>query len=266
MKKACFKENLMINCNIVFKKISLCFVIFCICVVCYANDFTKFPQDDDITQLSTTQSQTNTIVSNDSSPKKISATQLSLLRNANRERNGIYAMLAVNMIPISHIFKNKTLSTYSMGMGIRAGTISYLDENIVIRGYFALDFTNDSLSFLRTNYNLYNGTFLMASLGLDIMIDFFITKNYKNTLGFFCGVGAGAYVYFDTKTSNLGATPNKLYYQATANAIVQAGLSAVIAYHHRLEFGFRLLPIQSLSMNDFVSNYNPYLAYSYKFK
>lgn len=267
MKKACYKENLMIKHNI-FKKI-----IFCICAgICYANDFTAFPQDNTegyLQPLSTAQQQTNIAVSRETSPKKINAKQLSLLRQSNKERNGIYVMLAINMIPIQRTLNNKPSYSYSMGMGIRTGVISYLDEYIGMRGYFALDFTNDNLSPFRTEANAYNGTFLMASLGLDIMIDFFIDKNYKNTLGFFGGIGAGAYMYFDMQTPIVVVASQQSYnYKMGGNVMVQGGFSAVFAYHHRLEIGVKFLPTQSLRVetDGVVADYNPYIAYSYKFK
>lgn len=254
----------------VFKKI-YCFIILC-CAFCGANDFTAFPQDNNVgylQQLSTAQQQTNIIVSRDNAPKKMDVKQLSLLKHANQERNGVYAMVAINMIPVQRVLNNKPSYSYSMGMGLRTGVISYLDEYIGMRGYFALDFTNDNLSPFRTANNAYNGTFLMASLGLDIMVDFFVSKNYKNTLGFFGGVGAGAYIYFDMKTPiNVVATQKSYGYQMGGNVMVQGGISAVFAYHHRLEFGVKFLPTQSLSVESdgFIADYNPYFAYSYKFK
>ena len=272
MKKAYFKENLMINYNMIFKKIKY-FIIFCICInFCYANDFTAFPQDNTagyLQPLSTAQQQTNISVSREIAPKKINAKQLSLLKNANKERNGVYVMLAINMIPVQRTLNNKPSYAYSMGMGMRTGVISYLDEYIGMRGYFALDFTNDNLSPFRTEANAYNGTFLMASLGLDIMVDFFIDKNYKNTLGFFGGIGAGAYIYFDMETPIVVAVSQQSYsYKMGGNVMVQGGLSAVFAYHHRLEIGVKFLPTQSLRVESdgIVADYNPYIAYSYKFK
>lgn len=108
----------------------------------------------------------------------------------------------------------------------------------------------------------------MISLGLDIMVDFFIDKNYKNTLGFFGGIGAGAFIYFDTKTPiTIPSSQTSYTYTLSGNLMVQGGLSAVFNYRHRLEVGVKFLPTQSLNVetDGFVADYNPYIAYSYKF-
>ncbi len=245
--------------------------LLCISVVCYANDFTAFPQDNTagyLQPLSTAQQQTNIAVSRNISTPQVTAKQLSLLRQANKERNGVYIMVAVNMIPIQRILHNAPSYVYGMGMGVRTGVISYLDKYIGMRGYFGIDFTSDNLSPLRTEANAYNGAFLMASLGLDILIDFFIDKHYKNTLGFFAGIGAGAFMYFDLKTPiTIPETQKTSNFKASGNVMVQGGLSAVFAYHHRIEVGVKFLPTQSLRVESdgFVADYNPYIAYSYTF-
>ncbi|WP_233715859.1 outer membrane beta-barrel protein [Helicobacter trogontum] len=280
MKKAYFK---MCVYNIIFQKKQynptfvakiliaklLCCLSFSAC--CYSNDFDAFPKDTTATYLqplSTAQQQTDIAVQRATNLPQKTPKQISLLKQANKERNGMYIMASLNMVPIQRLLNNEPLYIAGMGFGIRGGVISYLDEYIGMRGYFALDFTSDNLSPLHAEINVYNGTFLMASLGLDIMIDFFIDKNYKNTLGFFAGIGAGAFIYFDMKTSITAPSSQEgSNYKASGNVMVQGGFSASIAYHHRVEIGVRFLPTQSfrIEQDGFVADYNPYVAYSYKF-
>lgn len=252
-----------------FKKTSLLLTLI---GVGYANDFTAFPQDNTagyLQPLSTAQQQTDIIVSrNEPIESKKDLQTISLLKKANKERNGFYVMGTINMIPIQRILNNQPSYTYAMGMGVRGGIISYLDEYIGIRGYFAFDFTNDNLSPIRTQANAYNGTFLTASLGLDILVDFFIDKSYKNTLGFFAGIGAGAFLYCDFTTPIYIPSSQEISnYVMSGNVMVQGGLSALFAYHHRIEIGMRFLPTQSLRVESdgFVADYNPYIGYSYVF-
>ena len=100
------------------------------------------------------------------------------------------------------------------------------------------------------------------------MVDFFIDKNYKNTLGFFAGIGAGAFIYFDMQTPIITPSSQEVSnFKASGNVMVQGGFSALIAYHHRVEIGVKFLPTQSLRVEQdgLVADYNPYIAYSYKF-
>lgn len=264
MKKVCF--NMFRNIDSIKK------LLYCLSFsICCANDFNAFPKDNTanyLQPLSTAQQQTNISVQRETSLPEKTPKQLSLLKQANKERNGMYVMVALNMIPTQRLLNNTPSYVFSMGMGVRGGVISYLDEYIGMRGYFALDFTNDNLSSIRTEANAYNGTFLMASLGLDIMIDFFIDKNYKNTLGFFAGIGAGAFIYFDMQTPIITPSSQEVSnFKASGNVMVQGGFSALIAYHHRVEIGVKFLPTQSLRVEQdgLVADYNPYIAYSYKF-
>lgn len=249
------------------KKLLYCFSVLC----CYGNDFNAFPKDDSaayLQPLSTTQQQTDISVQRETGLPQKTKKQISLLRQANKERNGMYVMVALNMIPIQRLFNNKPFYVFSTGVGVRGGVISYIDDYIGMRGYFAIDFTNDNLSIFSTESNVYNGTFVMASLGLDIMIDFFIDKNYKNTLGFFAGIGAGAFIYFDTQNPIINSSSQGVIkYKSGGNVMVQCGFSASILYRHRIEVGFRFLPTQSLNVRQdgFLADYNPYVAYSYKF-
>lgn len=150
MKKVCFKKKLIDYCKNLSMRTRYCFfALIYLNSLCYANDFTEFPQDNVegyLQPLSTAQQQTNISVSQNIAPKKINAKQLSLLKQANKERNGVYVMLAVNMMPSQRAFNNQPIYVYGMGMGVRTGVISYLDEYIGMRGYFAFDFTNDNLS------------------------------------------------------------------------------------------------------------------------
>lgn len=232
-----------------------------------ANDFVSFAKDGESGFLqtpSTSQLQTDVEAVAKPQSNTLSKQQLLSLKQANIQRNGVYVMVTANVIPIRRAANNKEIYNYSMGAGIRTGVISYLDNYIGMRGYFAFDFTNDKLSLLPQQHN-YNGTFLMISLGLDIMIDFFVDKNYKNTIGFFMGVGAGAFIYFDTTTPIVSSHESSKY-NASGNVLVQGGFSAVFMYRHRVEVGVKFLPTQSLSIPEdgIVADYNPYIAYSYK--
>ncbi len=263
----------MIN-KILYNKRIKFFIFYCYIFINYefiiGNDFTSFSQGDETGFLrtpSTSQLQTDVAPKREKQPKILTKKQISLLKNANIQRNGIYIMLTGNIIPIQRYFNDKDIYVYSMGMGIRTGVISYIDNYIGMRGYFAFDFTNDKLSVIPNNTN-YNGTFLMISLGLDMLIDFFVDKNYKNTLGFFMGIGAGAFIYFDLTKPIIIPNSNKmLNYHLSGNVMVQGGFSAVFLYRHRIEIGCKFLPTQSLSVleDGMVADYNPYIAYSYKF-
>lgn len=263
MKKASFKHTIRL------RPAWILFAWILLFLPSYANDFTAFPQDNTagyLQPLSTAQQQTDITVSRDMGEQKTTPKELSLLRKANKERNGLYAMVVTNMIPIQRMLDNKPLYIFSMGMGVRTGVVSYLDKYIGMRGYFAFDFTNDKLSPLQ--HERANGTLLMISLGIDMLIDFFIDKNYKNTMGFFAGIGAGAFIYFDTKTPiHISSTNKQTTFIANGNVMVQGGFSAVFNYHHRIEIGVRFLPTQSLRVESdgIVADYNPYVAYSLRF-
>lgn len=252
-----------------FYTLLLC--LFCVVTLMKANDFTEFNSDNNdglfnvpsISELQTNiDLNTNTSVRESQTPQ-----QISLLRRANIQRNGKYVMIVTNMIPVQRLSNSEKVVGFGMGLGIRSGIISYLDNYIGIRGYFALDFTNDKISPIKKQQELYNGTFLMASLGVDILVDFFIDKNYKNTLGFFIGVGAGALAYFDFSAPIVIPNVGSKNYVLTANVMVQGGISAVLAYKHRVELGIRFLPTQSLAIetDGIVADYNFYVGYSYKF-
>lgn len=240
-----------------------------------ANDFTDFSNNSDDSMLksqSDTQAQTSINlqpkVSKTDSNK--TQTQISLLREANVKRNGVYVMLTIGMIPLERqVSASSSIRGLSFGGGIRSGVISYLDEYIGIRGYFAFDFTNDSLSPFTRQREEQNGTFIMLSLGMDILIDFFIDKNYRHTLGFFMGIGAGGLMYFDGQKGLFvnGSYKNAPNVLLTGNVMVQGGLSAVINYKNRIELGVRFLPTQSFLLNEdgITADYNFYVGYSYKF-
>ena len=247
--------------------------LLCLCLA-FGNDFTKFydESDDDIgfgktPSISTLQ--TNVEISRNQVVKTKSATQIELARAANIARNGKYIMLVASMIPTLRIADNVNmpLSGYSFGGGIRGGMISYIDGYIGIRGYLSLDINNDKLSPIKKQRDYHSGTFVLLGAGIDIMIDFFIDKSYKNTVGFFVGVGAGALIYFDTSNPIMIPNQDSTKYVFGGNLTVQAGLSSVFAYRHRIEAGIRFLPTQSLVVQEdgVQADFNFYVGYSYKF-
>lgn len=269
MKKVWYKYQYMKHCIIIIQYAFLCLLCTPFCM--YANDITQFSSDENSSFLhtpSTSELQTSIELTRNTKVRESqNAQQISLLRKANTQRNGVYLMVVGNVIPIQRLAGNETIVGYSMGMGLRSGVISYLDNYIGIRGYFALDFTNDKLSPIKKQQDSHNGTFLMASLGVDILIDFFIGKQYKNTMGFFIGVGAGALVYFDLTTPIIIPNAESINTKITANVMVQGGISTVLSYKHRIEVGVRFLPTQSLGIeiDGILADYNFYMGYSYKF-
>lgn len=239
-----------------------------------ANDLTDFgnSESDGLLKVqSAAQVQTNVDIERKTITKvPKTQTQISALKQAQVKRNGVYVMLSINAIPLTRMISTQdSVQGLSFGAGIRSGVVSYLDDYIGIRGYFAFDFTSDTLSPFSKQRENHKGNFLMISLGLDILIDFFIDKSYKNTLGFFMGIGAGGLLYMDTEKpmitgSGVNGPPSLLL---TGNVMVQGGLSAVVLYKHRIELGTRFLPTQSfdLSADGIVADYNFYVGYSYKF-
>ncbi|RDU63116.1 hypothetical protein CQA53_08795 [Helicobacter didelphidarum] len=253
------------------------FFIFVLLLICIqsimANDFTEFSQDDGnglLQTQNTSQSQVSVdIVKNTALMKSKTPQQISLLRETNTQRNGIYVMVVGNVIPLQRLNKaNEIINGVTLGMGLRSGVVSYLDDYIGMRGYFGIDVTSDQLSPFKKQRLSHSGNFIMLSLGLDILIDFFIDKSYKNMLGFFIGIGAGGLIYFDAQNPILvpsGGSKNTIL---TGNIMVQGGISATFFYRHRLEVGARFLPTQSfdLQSDGILADYNFYVGYSYKFK
>ena len=235
-----------------------------------ANDFSDF-SDGNVENLlniqSVTQAQTKDLTPKSISQSNITKQQLSLLKQANTQRNGLYVMLTLDMMPLDRMINTTdVVRGLPFGAGVRTGIISYLEKNIGIRGYFSLDFTNDKLSPIDRQRENHSGTSLMLALGIDILIDFFVDKNYKNTLGFFMGIGAGGILYFDLEKPIInasGATRNLL---VDGNIMVQGGISATILHKHRIEIGARFLPTQFLliEQDGLTADYNFYVGYSYK--
>lgn len=260
--------------NNIFKIILCCFVKLYFCVNLIANDFTDFSTNEGGRMLnvqSTAEAMTDVNIEKSIKKQKpVTQNQISLLKQTNKKRNGIYIMLTIDMIPLQRLITpNDSINGLSFGGGIRGGVVSYLDDYIGIRGYFALDFTSDSLSPFERQRENQKGNFLMLSLGMDILIDFFIDKNYKNTIGFFMGIGAGGLMYFDLEKPMIqsGNITNAPVVILTGNIMVQGGISSIISYKHRIELGARFLPTQSflLSSDGILADYNFYVGYSYKF-
>ena len=122
----------------------------------YANDITQFSSDENSSFLhtpSTSELQTSIELTRNTKVRESqNAQQISLLRKANTQRNGVYLMVVGNVIPIQRLAGNETIVGYSMGMGLRSGVISYLDNYIGIRGYFSLDFTPHRLRQFGTHH------------------------------------------------------------------------------------------------------------------
>ncbi|STQ85713.1 outer membrane beta-barrel protein [Helicobacter muridarum] len=204
-------------------------------------------------------------------------TQNQLLKQESIKRDGYYILVSYNIASINRSNENSPqVNIISSGFGIRGGMISYLDSYIGIRGYFGLDFTNDNLAIATLNkgelqriQNIpkYSGTMILASLGIDILIDFFMDKTYRNTFGFFIGVGAGVLVYFDNKTPMILSNGTISKYAWGANVTVQGGATITITHKNKFEIGIKLLPTQSLTIdnNGVLIDFSPYIAYSYKF-
>lgn len=240
----------------------------------FANDLTDFSANNAESMLkaqSAAQVQTNVDIERKTiTQDSKTQSQISALKTAQAKRNGVYVMLTINTIPLTRMINlNDSVQGLSFGAGVRSGVVSYLDDYIGIRGYFAFDFTSDTLSPFAKQRENHKGNFIMLSLGLDILIDFFIDKSYKNTLGFFMGIGAGGLLYVDgekplIKARQAEGPPSILL---TGNVMVQGGLSAVILYKHRIELGTRFLPTQSFDLNadGILADYNFYVGYSYKF-
>ncbi|RDU72697.1 outer membrane beta-barrel protein [Helicobacter aurati] len=267
--------------EILHKKSIYFFIVLLIlcCLQANTNEIT-FPDEDEnsLTAPSFTEEQIRSLQPVLITPKIAKTpTQSLLLREANIKRNGYYLMLLYNITSINRLDTHgNTVRILSSGFGLRGGMISYLDSYIGIRGYFGLDFTHDSLAIAilqqntlkPTDLNIqYSGTMIMASLGIDILIDFFIGKTYQHTMGFFLGVGAGALIYFDNNTPMILANGNRIDIAWSANVTVQGGITMTLAHKNKFEIGVKLLPTQALTIDKsgVLLDFNPYIAYSYKF-
>ena len=238
----------------------------------------KFDVDEDegfLTVPSFTQEQTKQTAPSIITPVTAKTPeQAELLREASIMRNGYYISGAFNIATLNRLYNGNRIRIISSGLGLRGGMVSYLDHYIGIRGYFGLDFASDGLAlavFGDDNFKgkppRYHGTLVMASAGLDILVDFFLGRKYKHTLGFFIGVGAGALIYFDLRTPLVLSNGTKSNFAWGGNVTVQGGFTMTVLYRHKIEMGLKLLPTQSLSMDNsgVTMDFNPYAAYSYKF-
>lgn len=145
-------------------------------------------------------------------------------------------------------------------LGLKVGAQSFFTKNVGIRGFFAFDtYTKTGTS---KNENSITAFFGFLSLGIDAVVEFAITKNQKNFLGGFFGIGFGGVLYTDNK-----------YYKGfekmfvSGGFIVEAGLELTIMIKHRIAIGAKVTPIENNPSKSIVEQTDvlPFVSYQYQF-
>ena len=143
---------------------------------------------------------------------------------------------------------------------IKGGVQSFFTKNVGIRGFFAFD------TYSGPNYTLKNLTpvpfFGFVSLGIDTIAEFAITKNQRNFLGGFFGIGFGATLFLEDAT--LKKSEKGMMSQGF---IIEAGIELTLAIKHRIALGAKLTPIKNNISESVVARTDilPYLSYQYQF-
>ena len=143
---------------------------------------------------------------------------------------------------------------------LKGGAQSFFTRNVGIRGFFAFDtYSKPNYTFKNIPYTPFFG---FVSLGIDTIAEFAITKNQRNFLGGFFGIGVGAVLYLDDIT--LTKSEKALFSQGF---IVEAGIELTLAIKHRIALGAKLTPIKTSISKSLVARTDilPYLSYQYQF-
>lgn len=142
----------------------------------------------------------------------------------------------------------------------KTGAQSFFTRNVGIRGFFAFD-TYSKLNYTFKNIP-YTPFFGFLSLGIDAIVEFAITKNQRNFLGGFFGLGFGAVLYLDDIT--LKKSEKTFFSQGI---IVEAGIELTLAIKHRIALGAKLTPLKTSISKSLAARTDilPFLSYQYQF-
>ncbi|MDU7693089.1 MAG: outer membrane beta-barrel protein [Helicobacter sp.] len=148
------------------------------------------------------------------------------------------------------IFKNEM--PVPVILMLKGGTQSFFTRSVGIRGFLALDFANSAISYNR-NKNI-SSSFLLLSLGLDLMVDFDISKD--TFLGGFFGVGLGSSLNINKDSKVL-----------ISNIILQSGLNFTFLDRNQISLGIKTTPFQRGDKTKLLRQIDllPFVNYSFKF-
>ena len=116
--------------------------------------------------------------------------------------------------------------------GVRMGTISFFNRYVGVRGFFGFDM----------GFGKHSGMLTMFSLGIDAIAEFAVSKEHNVFLGGILGIGADAYLYYDQKDYNRWSRMKK-----AGEVFMQAGLTAMVGKHSRINLIYRFLPSRRAS-------------------
>lgn len=178
-------------------------------------------------------------------------------------RSGKYLMLNINALIFNRVVNNKEIPSLSLGPGIRGGMISYLTDDLGIRGYASLDITQDKLNLNKKAKKNFNGLGFYFNAGLDIIFSINI-KDHRNFVGFFVGIGYGIFFYYDKKLKEKSYIRRKSYIRSVGISS-ESGIFILFNRVHNVEIGAKFLPSSFSNQSIFKAQYMPFISYSYKF-
>ena len=148
--------------------------------------------------------------------------------DTSRKKSGTHITISAG----TNLIKSDNVELYGDIMivptiGIRAGTISFFNRYVGVRGFFGLD----------VGFGRYSGVLGMISLGIDAIAEFPLSKKHLVFMGGMLGIGADAYIYYDTANYNSFSRMRKV-----GEVFMQAGITTMLGKHNRINIIYRFLP------------------------
>lgn len=180
-----------------------------------------------------------------------------------RQKSGKYLAISLgtSALRTQRLITNQKEDNYiPIILGLKTGVQSFFTENIGIRGFFAFDTYTKTATGKKENSTM--AFFGFFSLGIDAIAEFSITKNQKNFLGGFFGIGFGGVIYTDN--ANYKGFKNMFI---SGGFIVETGIELTLAIKHRIAIGAKVTPIQKEVSKSVVEQTDilPFISYQYKF-
>lgn len=154
-----------------------------------------------------------------------------------KKKNGWYFGMGLGMIHIKKDYKNTQLESFPVIVSFKGGLQTFFEHYVGIRVFFGLDLASSEATW-RFRYNPSKSFYGVLSAGLEIPIEFSLTRSYKHFLGLYGGAGVGAVAYADD--ANFQMKNRDAVY--AFGLIIQAGVALTLYSKHRIEVGFKILP------------------------
>lgn len=111
--------------------------------------------------------------------------------------------------------------------GVRIGTISFFNRYVGVRGFLGFDM----------GFGAHSGKLVMISAGVDAIAEFPLSRRRQVFFGGILGMGADAYLYFDSKDYSHWGVMKK-----AGEVFMQVGFTTMLGIHNRVNLVYRFLP------------------------